>query len=121
MSQQVKTAEWKAAQSARMKAWHANRKAKKEAPVIVEENGDTVKCPNFEQLYRDEYAKNIQLENKCAEYEKLCKAYAERETQMQNKLQRSTLDYNAKTKHMLDCVKHAYISMQLAVESSKEV
>lgn len=70
--------------------------------------------PNYKKLYQEEHEKSTMLANRCTEYEKLCKAYAEKTNQTQELLKQATLEYNAKIDYMLDCVKHAYISIQMA-------
>ena len=69
---------------------------------------------NYEKLYNEECKKNTVLENKCAEYEKICKSLTEKANQAQELLQKATLEYNARIDYVLDCTKHAYISIQMA-------
>lgn len=76
--------------------------------------------PDYRKLYTEECAKNKALENKVTEFEKLCKSYSERERQAIEALQRATLEYNARVKYMLDCVKHAHISMQFAIAATDD-
>ena len=95
-------------------------------PKIIEEKEITTEkkpvertlTPDYKTLYTEECAKNKALENKIIEYEKLCKSYSERERQAVETLQRATIEYNARIKYMLDCVKHAHISMQFAVAAA---
>lgn len=89
----------------------AIKKARENAIPKAEENTIT---PDWQKLYTEECAKNKALENKVAEFEKLCKSYSERERQATEALQRATLEYNARTKYMLDCARHAFMSMQFA-------
>lgn len=70
---------------------------------------------NYQKMYIEECAKNKALEIKAGELEKLCKIYADKTKQATDALHKATLEYNARTRHMLDCVKHAYVSMQFAV------
>ena len=77
-------------------------------------------APDYKALYTAECAKTKALENKVIEFEKLCKAYAERERQANSTLQRATLEYNARVKYMIDCIRHAYLSVQLAENASEQ-
>lgn len=63
-------------------------------------------------------AKLNTAENKNAELEKICKSYAEQANNASNALQKMALEYDARTKYMLDCVKHAYLSIQFAVNAT---
>ena len=66
-------------------------------------------------------AQNTEIEAlrvKCAELEKLCKAYAEGAAKAQQALQKATLEYNARVKYMIDCTRHALVSMQFAANAS---
>lgn len=76
--------------------------------------------PDYKKLYLDSSAKAQALENKVTELEKLCESYAQREKQVTQALQQATLEYNARTQYMLDCVKHAHISMQFALAAGNE-
>ena len=71
-------------------------------------------------MYLEEVAKNKTLENKILEYEKLCKSYAEREANANKDLQKAALEYNARVRYMQDCVRHAYTSIQFAVNAVSE-
>lgn len=75
--------------------------------------------PDWQKLYVDECAKTKVLENKITEYEKLCKSYAENARQSAETLQRATLEYNARIQFMLDCARHAYLSMQFAENAAE--
>ena len=86
---------------------------------VKEESKPNTITPDWQALYTEEHAKNVTLENKVTEFEKLCKSYAEKEHQAVEALQRATIEYNARIKYMLDCVKHAHISMQFAVAASE--
>lgn len=88
---------------------------KKTIADVVKKPSETV---NYEKLYVEECAKNKALENKAAEYEKLCKSYSERERKATEALQKATLEYNARTQYMLDCARHAFISMQFAMNAA---
>lgn len=91
-----------------MKAIWAAKKA-------AETNAVASEPVDYKALYLKTSAENTAMQNKIAEYEKLLKSYAERERLANEKLNRATLEYNARNKYMLDCAKHAYISMQFAV------
>lgn len=79
----------------------------------------TEAAPDYKDLYLKECAKTKGLENKVTELEKLCKSYSERERQATEMLQRATLEYNARTQYMLDCAKHAFLSIQFAEAAMK--
>ena len=89
-------------------------KRKKEKEALLKAAGD---CPNYENMYITECAKNKALENKIADLENICKTYAIKEKQATEALNRSTLEYNARIKYMLECVRHALISMQFAMNA----
>lgn len=72
---------------------------------------------NFERLYLEERAKNENLVKENESLKQLCKSYATSAEVTERNLQRATLEYNARTKYMLDCVKHAYTSMQFSVNA----
>jgi tRNA A37 threonylcarbamoyladenosine dehydratase len=74
----------------------------------------TEATPDYKKLYVAETNKTKVLENKVAELEKLCKSFAEQANIAKDSLQRATLEYNTRTDYMLDCVKHAYVSIQMA-------
>lgn len=65
-------------------------------------------------------AENKILKAKVAELEKLCKSFAEREQQTKALFDKARADYNARINYMLDCVKHAYISMNFAVDATNK-
>lgn len=77
-------------------------------------------APDYKALYEEECRKNNALELKVEELNKVCKAYAEREQKMATNLQKSAIEYNARTKYMLDVAKHAYMSMQFAVAAAEQ-
>lgn len=93
----------------------AIKKARENATPKAEEN---TTVPDWQKLYTEECAKNKVLENKVAEFEKLCKSYSERERQATEALQRATLEYNARAQYMLDAARHAYMSMQFAANAA---
>ena len=76
-------------------------------------------APDYQQLYVEECAKNKALETKLAECEKICKTYAERDRETTATLQRATIEYNARIKYMLDCARHAFLSMQFATAATE--
>lgn len=79
----------------------------------------TEAAPNYEAMY-NEALKALTVErSKNTELEKLCKSFAEQAQQAKANLQKATLEYNARTKYMLECTKHAYISMQFAVDAAE--
>lgn len=90
---------------------------KAQTPEVVVETPGTSE-PDYKALYLDSAAKLKSVENKTNELEKLCKSYAELAKQAQDTLQNATLEYNAKTEYMLDCVKHAYLSIQFALTAT---
>lgn len=108
--------EWKAAQSKKLKAYWAKKHAADCVKAQAVAHTDT-EVTDYKKLYMAEVAKNKTLENKVAEYENICKSYATRVQNAENALKSATLEYNARIKYMLDCSKHAYISMQFAAES----
>ena len=81
---------------------------------------ETTKPLDYEKLYKEECAKTKTLENKVTEYEKLCKSFSEQATAAKNALQNATLEYDARVKYMLDCVRHAYISIQLSANTEQK-
>ncbi len=111
--------EWRKNLSERMKAYWKARHAEipKEQTIVAEV---TVDKTDYKKLYVETNNKLIAAENKIAEYENLCKSYAQRMQNAENALKGATLEYNARIKYMLDCSKHAYISMQFAAESKGE-
>lgn len=71
----------------------------------------------LEELSKEEL---LNLHNaKMEQFAKLMQSCKERETQLQDALKKATLEYNARIEYMLDCVKHAFLSMQFAVNSAK--
>ena len=93
------------------------KKAEKEALAI---RGPVEAAPDYKAMYEEECKKTNMLTNKCVELEKLCKSFTEQTHQAKTAMQKATLEYNARTQYLLDCAKHAYISMQFAVDASKE-
>lgn len=80
---------------------------------------DTAKADiDYKKLYTDECAKTKSQAVKIEELDKLCKAYAENAQKMTEALQRAAIEYDARINYMLDSVKHAYLSMQFAVNAS---
>ena len=115
----LRSEEQKRAQSQKMKDFWAKKRQEQEEKKMAEQVTNTIE-PDYKKLYTEECAKNKALENKVAEFEKLCKSYVEREQQSTAALQRATLEYNARVQYMLDCTKHAYLSMQFAVNAGNE-
>ena len=60
------------------------------------------------------------LKNKCEQYEKLIQTYKQAQEEATNLLNKATLEYKARTEYMLDCVKHAYISIQFSLNASEK-
>lgn len=88
---------------------------------MTETKKNTTETPtDYQKLYEKECAKNKALELKIAEFEKICNSFSEREHKASEMLKRATLEYNARTQYMLDCAKHAYISMQFAVAAAED-
>ena len=99
----------KAAQSQKMKEIWAARRAAKQNQII-----------DYKKLYEDECKKTQSLEIKLAEYEKICKAFNEKERQLTSTLHSATLEYNARAQYMLDCIKHAYMSIQFSINATNK-
>ena len=82
-------------------------------PVEQQTNGDSL---NYKTLYEQALVtiqnQNTQLE----EYKKVCESYAREKQQLNQQYQQLHLEHKAKTEYMLDCAKHAYLSMQLALK-----
>lgn len=72
---------------------------------------------NYKKLYEKEVENNKVLLIKLEEYDKIMKSLAEKASQAHNTLKSATLEYNARIKYMLDCVKHAYMSMNFAAKA----
>lgn len=75
---------------------------------------------NWEALYKNAQKEIDTLNAKLEQYVQLCESYAKRENEYKTALQKATLEYNARTDYVLDCIKHAYISAQFAVNSKNE-
>lgn len=110
------TEEQKLERSKKMKEVWAARKAAQE---------ETVNNMDYETLYKAALAHSKEIENRLAtaeakntELEKICKAYVEQANNTNRAIQKVTMEYNARTQYMLDCVKHAYLSIQFAVNAS---
>ena len=111
-------AEKKARIAAYKKAYRERQKAKEAAYDYTKadvENTAQVVAPQV-RLAQLEQENNL-LKAKVAQYEKLCQSFANQADQSTKQIQAITLEYNARTKYMLDCVKHAYMSMQFAVNA----
>lgn len=85
--------------------------------IIAEQTAETI-GPNYKTMYHKVLEENNLLTAKCAEYEKLCKSFAERERLLNQNSQNIVTEANTKIQYMLDAAKHAYISMQFAANSS---
>jgi hypothetical protein len=75
---------------------------------------------DYKTMYEDAMKALTSEQNKNTELEKLCKSFAEQAQQAKANLQKATLEYNARVKYMLECTKHAYISMQFAVDAAEK-
>jgi mRNA degradation ribonuclease J1/J2 len=109
------TEEQRARKREAQKRWLEKKKAEEAntVPVVTDE-------PDYKKLYLEAIARNNALEAQLTEFDKICKSYAERERQANQALQKATIEYNARIKYMLDCVKHAHISMQFATMAKDE-
>lgn len=99
-----------------LKAYWEKRRAAK----IVAETARVAEevQPDYRAMYEDAM-KQLETANvKNVELEKICKSYAEQANNAANSLQKMALEYDARTKYMLDCVKHAYLSIQFAVNAT---
>ena len=114
LTEEERAARIKAAKQRYAEKKKAERAALKAAGVTIT---DVIK-PDFEKLYIEECSKTRALENKVTDLEKLCKAFSEKERQATAAMHKATLEYNARINYMLECTKHAYISMQFAVKAS---
>ena len=90
----------------------AKRDAKKAAALACK--------PDFEAECIKLSEENKRLNNKIANLEEVCKAYASRNNDNDEVLRKATLEYNARLQYALDAVKHAYLSIQFAMNSSKK-
>ena len=76
-----------------------------------------IRPATLEDLSKEEL---INLHNaKMEQFAKLMQSCKEREAQLQDALKKAALEYNARVEYMLDCVKHAFLSMQFAVNAAK--
>ena len=97
------------------------KKAEREQAKALLANQEAM--PDYKTMYQTAHEENELLKAKVAEYEKLCKSFAEREKLLRQNTQNIVTEANAKIQYMLDAAKHAYISMQFAAnsaDSSKE-
>lgn len=113
------TPEQKAKRSQALKEYWEKRRA---AKAINTDNVD------YKSLYITASTHSKEIETKLAaaeakitELEKICKSYAEQAHNSNKTLQTMAMEYDARTKYALDCIKHAYLSVQFAVnaESNK--
>ena len=75
--------------------------------------------PNYKAMYEQAMKELGAAQNKNVEYEKIIKSYAAQVTELQNINKQAMLEYNSRCDYMLDAVKHAYISIQLAYKGGK--
>lgn len=97
------------------------KKAEREQAKALLANQEAM--PDYKAMYQTAHEENELLKAKVAEYEKLCKSFAEREKLLRQNAQNIVTEANTKIQYMLDAAKHAYISMQFAAnstDSSKE-
>ena len=74
----------------------------------------------MESRYLIDKEELLNLHNaKMEQFAKLMQSCKEREAQLQEALKKAALEYNARVEYMLDCVKHAFLSMQFAINSAK--
>ena len=115
--QSIYTEEERIARQKEAKRRYAEKKrAEKEALAM---QGPVEAAPDYKAMYEDAMRALAGVQNKNTELEKLCKSFAEQAQQAKANLQKATLEYNARTKYMLECTKHAYISMQFAVDAAE--
>lgn len=110
------TPEQKARRSQALKEYWEKRRAAKmvaETARVAEEVQ-----PDYKTMYEDAMKQLETANAKNVELEKICKSYAEQANNAANSLQKMALEYDARTKYMLDCVKHAYLSIQFAVNAT---
>lgn len=118
------TQEERERRNAYKREWARAKKAKLNA--IKEEQGAIVSRDLNAQLadakimIRNLTAEKETLQAKVIELDKLCGSYARNAANAETLLKRATLEYNTRTKYMLDCVKHAYISIQMAEASAEK-
>ena len=104
------TPEQKARRSQALKEYWEKRRA---AKMVAEEVQ-----PDYKTMYENAMQQLNTANAKNAELEKICKSYAEQANNTSNALQKMALEYDARTKYMLDCVKHAYLSIQFATNAT---
>ena len=113
------TPEQKAKQSQALKEAWAKKKA---AKATLTDNVDYKTLYNAALAHSKEVeAKLATAETKLTELEKICKSFSEQANNSNTALQKMAMEYDARTKYALDCIKHAYLSVQFAVnaESNK--
>ena len=97
----------------RSQALKAYWEKKRAAKMIAEETQ-----PDYKTMYENAIKQLSAANAKNTELEKICKSYVEQANNATNSLQKMALEYDARTKYMLDCVKHAYLSIQFAVNAT---
>lgn len=78
----------------------------------------TVAQPDYENMYKNAVAEVNRLNEKIVQLENICKNYATQVNVANNNLKKATIEYNARVQYMLDCTKHAFLSMQFAAQAS---
>ena len=73
-------------------------------------------CANTEATLRDEIAR---LNAKCEQYEQVIQTTKKTQAELESLLKKATLEYNARIEYIVDCVKHAYMSIQFAINAGK--
>ena len=99
--------EWARAKAAKLKAAEAGVPEAMTTKSLYEEN------QNLKATVE-------QFKAQITEIQKICQSYAQKAADAENLLKQATLEYNARTKYMLDCVKHTYLSIQFAEAAAKK-
>ena len=116
--QSIYTEEERRQRQLEAKRRYAEKKRQEKEALAMQ--GPVEAAPNYKAMYEDAMRALTGVQNKNAELEKLCKSFAEQAQQAKVNLQKATLEYNARVKYMLECTKHAYISMQFAVDAAEK-
>lgn len=120
MAREILTEEERIRRRNESKQRYAEKKRleREQAKALMAEQSAEAAMPDYKTMYNKLLEENNLLTAKCAEYEKLCKSFAEREKLLRQNSQNIVTEANAKIQYMLDAAKHAYISMQFAANSS---
>lgn len=95
---------------------YQRRYLEKKAQKIKEE---AIADNNWQALYEDAQKTINTLTAKIEQYEQICASYAKKENEYKMTLQRAAIEYDARVKYIADCIKHAYLSTQFAINSQK--